>query len=247
MLSSKSLNKTIPTPLYYQLKTLILDEINNGNYPPGSSIPTEAELSEMFDISRTTVRQAITDLVKEGRLYRKKSKGTFVARPKVEWEMENRTPTFSEQVIASGRKPRIKVLSMEVTPIPKEMENADFSFDSDKVITLKRVRYGDDDPIVNQHTYISLEKAGFVLDVDFEKVRLMQALEKTEESKIVRVCRIAEATLANKEDIDLLNVNKGCAILKVTSYSLNSKDELVECTISRFRFDEGKMHVEFSL
>lgn len=81
MLEDKRLDKDVPIPLYFQLEKLILEEIDNGNYPVGSMIPTEMELSQMFGISRTTVRQAISDLVREEHLYRIKSKGTFVAHP----------------------------------------------------------------------------------------------------------------------------------------------------------------------
>ena len=81
--ASDKINRNIPIPLYFQLKTLILDEIKSGNYKVGSLIPTEKEFSDYFLISRTTVRQAITELVQEGWLYRVKSKGTFVAQPKI--------------------------------------------------------------------------------------------------------------------------------------------------------------------
>ena len=83
MLQDKQLNKNTPIPLYFQLKKLILDELDSGELPVGSMLPTENELIEMFGISRTTVRQAITELVQEGKLYRIKSKGTFVSKPKI--------------------------------------------------------------------------------------------------------------------------------------------------------------------
>ncbi len=84
MLTKESkIDKSIPIPLYFQLKTLIMDEIKNGTYKVGNPIPTEKELSETFQISRTTVQQAITELVQEGWLYRIKSKGTFVSQPKI--------------------------------------------------------------------------------------------------------------------------------------------------------------------
>lgn len=55
MLEERKLDKDVPIPLYFQLEKLILEEIENGSYPVGSTIPTEKELSEIFDISRTTV------------------------------------------------------------------------------------------------------------------------------------------------------------------------------------------------
>ena len=70
-----SVDKDTPIPLYYQVKKIILDRILSNELSPGEAIPTEKSFCGMYDISRTTVRQAITELVNEGYLYRVKSKG----------------------------------------------------------------------------------------------------------------------------------------------------------------------------
>ena len=67
------LDRSTPIPLYYQLKGFILQEIQNGTYPVGSCIPTEMEIRDRFNLSRTTIRQAISELVQEGRLERRTS------------------------------------------------------------------------------------------------------------------------------------------------------------------------------
>ena len=103
MLEDKRLDKDVPIPLYFQLEKLILEEIDNGNYPVGSMIPTEMELSQMFGISRTTVRQAISDLVREEHLYRIKSKGTFVAHPKLVQGFIQSIQSFDDDVRSTGR------------------------------------------------------------------------------------------------------------------------------------------------
>ena len=98
-LENKQLDKTVPVPLYFQLKALILEEIRSGKYETDSLIPTEKELSEQFDISRTTVRQAVTELVQEGWLYRVKSKGTFIAPKKMTQDFLQKLETFADQTI----------------------------------------------------------------------------------------------------------------------------------------------------
>ncbi len=65
-------------PLYYQLKEYIIKKIDDGDYPPGEKIPSELDLCNKLGISRPTVRQAIAELVAEGRLNIVKGKGTFV-------------------------------------------------------------------------------------------------------------------------------------------------------------------------
>jgi len=73
------IDKDMPIPIYYQLKEYIKKKIESGEFKPGDRIPTEQELCEMFDISRTPVRQALTELAYEGILYRRPGRGTFVS------------------------------------------------------------------------------------------------------------------------------------------------------------------------
>ena len=63
--SNQIIDKSTPIPMYFQLKQIILDRITAGELKPGDMIPTELEFIELFDVSRTTVRQAIIELVKE--------------------------------------------------------------------------------------------------------------------------------------------------------------------------------------
>lgn len=71
-------------PLYEQLKDVILVMIKSGELKPGSIVPGERALAEMYEISRATVRQTIGELVNEGVLFRQHGKGTFVANRKIE-------------------------------------------------------------------------------------------------------------------------------------------------------------------
>lgn len=73
------LDKRSTQPLYAQLKELLSDRIRKGDYAPGEKIPSELTLCEELDLSRPTIRQAISELVTEGMLVIVKGKGTFVA------------------------------------------------------------------------------------------------------------------------------------------------------------------------
>ena len=64
--TKEELNRDTPMPLYYQLRSLILKKIQNGDFAEGEAIPTEAELQETFGVSRSTIRQAISELVRDG-------------------------------------------------------------------------------------------------------------------------------------------------------------------------------------
>ena len=75
-----AVNRDSPIPLYYQIKLHFKQQMEAGRLRPGDRLPTEMELCEQFDISRTPVRQALTDLAREGYLYRRAGLGTFVAQ-----------------------------------------------------------------------------------------------------------------------------------------------------------------------
>jgi ABC-type glycerol-3-phosphate transport system substrate-binding protein len=76
--ASYEINRQSPLPIYHQLKEIIKAKIERGEFEPGSRIPTEYELCNRYGISRTPVRQALTELVNEGLLLRLQGRGTFI-------------------------------------------------------------------------------------------------------------------------------------------------------------------------
>ncbi|MEZ5090386.1 MAG: GntR family transcriptional regulator [Micropruina sp.] len=95
-------------PKYYQIKGEILALIDD--LPTGSAVPTERELATRFDTSRTTVRQAIAELVVDGKLVRTQGSGTFVAQPKM---MRVRPlSSFSQDLAMDGWRPGSQVLDI---------------------------------------------------------------------------------------------------------------------------------------
>ena len=72
------LNPQSPVPLYHQLAEILMSRIRSGEYAPGSKVPSENRLSEIYGIGRPTARQAIEMLVRKRLLVRKRGSGTFV-------------------------------------------------------------------------------------------------------------------------------------------------------------------------
>ena len=113
-LLDKTLDKNVPIPLYFQLKSLILNEIKSGAIPSGDTIPTENQLAEHFQISRSTVRQAISELTSEGWLIRRASKGTFVKEPRQHEHFIRSFEPFYQQVERQNRTPSTELLGLTV-------------------------------------------------------------------------------------------------------------------------------------
>ena len=246
MLQEKTLNKNIPIPLYFQLETLILEEIENGTYPVGSMIPTEKELSQMFDISRTTVRQAIGDLVQKERLHRTKSKGTFVAHPKTSQQFMHTILSYDDDVRAAGRNPSTEVLKLSVVELSQEIASAMEMPVGTKAIYLYRKRMVDDEPFVRVETYLPYDKCSFLLDHDFTKESMYEVLNHHKQTHVVRIVRTCEIRSANTEDIKILGLKRGRPIHYFISMGYNSSGQLIEYSLARYRGDSSKFRVVIS-
>ncbi len=242
-LENKELDKHVPIPLYFQLKELIVEEIKSGLYPVDSLIPTEKELSEQFDISRTTVRQAITELVQEGWLYRVKSKGTFIARQKIKQDFLQRLETFREQMKRIGLEPSTEVLDFKVAKASYEVAENLRIEEGEQVIYLFRRRFGDGEPVVTVETYLPYDKCAFIKDQDFEKVSLYDVLSAREETRIFSAKRLVEAVEANNSDVQYLHVRKGSPIQLVHTVSVNKADTALEYSIARYRGDASSFQL----
>ena len=238
------IDKSTPIPLYYQLKNLILDEIKAGNYKPDDLIPTENEISEMFGISRTTVRQAILELVSEGWLYRIKSKGTFVSRPKIQQDFIKKLESFNDQITRSGMVPSTEVLELSV--VPAEGYHAQYLGinEGDKVIRLFRKRCADGKPIVTIKTFLSYDTCAFVMTGhDLEKESLYSILRTFPETTVVKIDRTIEAIEASKEDAKLLDYKEGRAIHFFKSVGYNSDGKPIELSYAHYRGDQNSFEV----
>ena len=79
---AENLSPVSPVPLYTQIRELLRERILNGVYKSHAQMPSENEMVRTFGVSRITVRQALTDLQKEGLIFKIHGKGTFVSKPK---------------------------------------------------------------------------------------------------------------------------------------------------------------------
>ena len=243
-LLQNKLDKKVPVPLYFQLKGLILSEIKAGNYKSGDLIPTENELSEVFEISRTTVRQAITELVQEGWLYRVKSKGTYVSYPKLGQDFITKIEPFEDQIKRLGMQPSTEVLELKVRKATKDVaKNLEIQV-GDKVVYLLRRRFADAVPLVVLETYLPYEKCSFLMECDLVNDSMYKLLaEKGEEYHVTKVRRIVEVAEANAKDVIYLNMKKGKPIQFFESIGYNALDKPLECSYARYRGDRSHFEV----
>jgi GntR family transcriptional regulator len=160
-------------PLYFQLKEIFLDKIEKQELKEGDMIPSENELQQIYGVSRATVRKAIQLLASEGMMEKKKGKGTFVKRRKIEEQLPV-LKSFTEEM--SGRNASKKVITVEYTNAPPEISARLNLSPDESVFSLKRLMVVDGKPLGILHSYIP-EKYKLSLGEDYTK-SLYRMLEK---------------------------------------------------------------------
>lgn len=239
------IDKNTPIPLYFQLKQLILNEIKEGHYTRGSMIPTEEEISTAFHISRTTVRQAITELVKEGWLYRVKSKGTFVERPKINQDFIQKLESYNDQMKRLGMRPKTEVLDSCTVPAKAAVAAALGLHEGDMVLYIERKRYANDDPIVTVQTYLPLS-CQQLLEHDLSQESIYTILSASPKTEIRYVKRTIEAVEATEADAQKLDMKKGKPILLTHTIGYNCFNEPLEYSSARYCGNKTVMNVTVS-
>ena len=111
-----------PLPLYGQIRNALRARILDGSYAPGTQVPSESALGQLYSASRITVRQALSDLQKEGLIYKVHGKGSFVSRPKA-FQNVSTLQGFAEQMSTRGYEVLNQLLSLAHAPASQQVAN----------------------------------------------------------------------------------------------------------------------------
>ncbi|MBL8134026.1 MAG: GntR family transcriptional regulator, partial [Anaerolineae bacterium] len=164
-------------PYYVQVKDVIRNRTRDGVWLPGDQLPSEAELCEMFNVSRTVIRQALQDLTHEGLITRRKGKGSFVAERKIREQLVQKLTGFYQDMIEQGLRPVTQVLSQHVIPaVPEVAGHLGIQPDT-PVIEIVRLRSVDGVPNVLVTTYLPYSLCPQMVDDDLSNQSLYARLE----------------------------------------------------------------------
>lgn len=202
-----------PTPLYYQLELELLAKIREGEWGPGEPIPTETEICAAYGVSRTTVRQAMANLVRQGVVVRRAGKGSFVRKRRVVANMQR--GLLQRGLEAAGMEPHRRVLRFEVaTADPYVVEELGVHMDT-PILWVRRLLLGDTTPIAYADIYIPRQLGPNLTREDFEALNTYQALSST-------VLGLAwgwvtlESRLVTADEVDILEIPLGFPVLTTT-------------------------------
>jgi GntR family transcriptional regulator len=239
---STSTATTPGVPKYYRVKQEILRLIDGA--APGTYIPTERALAETYATSRSTVRQAIAELVAEGRLDRTQGSGTFVAPPKLTHVRQ--LTSFSEDAEAQGWTTTSDLLAVQQVSLAPEAAALLGVDAGNRAHRVERLRYLDGDPLVHEVALLPGRLPGLRRELD-RRGSLYVALREAYGISIAEVEDTVETALAGPESAALLGIETGTPLLVVQRVARDADGAAVELTRSEFRGDRfrfvARLHV----
>jgi GntR family transcriptional regulator len=156
------LERSNPLPLYHQLKEVLKQQIRAGHLAPHTALPSESELGAKYRVSRATVRQATTELVHEGLLYRQHGRGTFVCEPRVTLHTAGELMSFSNEIRHRGKQPGGILFVSELVRGSQRVREQLRLTDEEQVVRLERLRTADAIPVAYELNYLPHPQAARV-------------------------------------------------------------------------------------
>ena len=239
----KKIDRNSPVPLYYQLKQIILEKLDNGTWKPGDLVPSEQQLQETYGVSRITVRQAFTELTHEGRFERHRGQGTFVAnKPLVHNPMKR--ISITELMRQQEIEPEWQIRQRDfVTPLPNISEALGIRSNS-KVYFVDFLLSADEEPIGRHNTYLTkpiAESENVASLSDLELGEFFRALPNRDG---IEISRTIQAVPASRGEAKLLKVRAGSPILSIEVTYSNANGKPIGHLHANYRGDRFKFQLD---
>jgi GntR family transcriptional regulator len=220
-----------PVPFYQQLAGILRRDITSGRLGREQRLATEFELMDAYKVSRTTVRQTIALLQKEGLIAVHRGKGTFVAPRKIEPELSALTG-FVEDMQALGVSASARVLGLCNEKASARVAEALRVSPGDVVTRLTRIRLADDVPVSFEYSFLPLELGRRVAQENLEISPIFTLLEQKYGIPLGEASYRIEAMGASRVVADALGLARGAAVLAI---------ERTTCSVARAPVDFEQM------
>ncbi len=229
------MNRAQEQPLYVQLVNKLITYMEEKNY--GDRLPSERELCNIYNMSRTTVRQAMYELELGGYITKVHGKGTFVAKPVQEKNDLSHYYSFTAKTLEQNKVPRAEILEFHIEAANKSVLKGLELEEGERVIRFDRLRLADEIPMMLETTFIPKDISPDLTREMLMQTPLYEILEKKNNQYIVKVVEHLSAGNLSPKQAQALGLQAGLACLKITRYSYNAAGRVVELTHSFARAD----------
>jgi GntR family transcriptional regulator len=232
-----------PIPLHHQVFRDLKSALDAGEWRPGDRMPTERELATRYGCSLITVRHALGELVREGRIERTRGRGTFVLQPRIDRDIAG-AMSFSEEMQRRGLDPATKVVTARIEPAGEAVAGSLGIAADAPVVYLERVRLGSGEPLLLEQARLPAERFPGLLAFDFEHRSLYDILSERYGTRIVRAREAVEPVVLKRREAELLNLPTRSLALQIDGVAFAADGSAVESARSFVRGDRTRYYLE---
>lgn len=218
-------------PLHYQIADYLMYMLKKGELDRNKMLPTEEKLTEMFDVSRTTIRKALDHLLQKGYIQRKQGKGTFWTES-IGAIRKEKLSGINRQIFAVQEATTVKVLSRKQVKTDSEIE--EFFGNSNDVLAFKRVRYIGREPMSYTINFLPVEIGERISKKQLEHYTMLESLETVAKINLGTIHHEVEITRADSEISELLKVAALDPVLTIKTSVYATDNNPVEVVWTHF-------------
>ncbi len=228
--------------LYVQLVEKIRELIEK-ELKPHDLLPSERELSEIYSVSRTTVRSALQELENVGLIYKRQGKGTFVSSISENTLNLLGAYSFTEQMNSLGKVAKTTILEFEIIESNKYLSGKLGIHTGSKIFKIKRLRLADGKPMMLERTYLPFKRFESLTKKMLDKRPMYEVFLETYSEKIKYAEEEFYASIVSSKDTRFLEVFENSPVLNLVRKTFNIDNEVIEYTLSVARADHFRYKI----
>jgi GntR family transcriptional regulator len=218
--------RDLGSPLHHQVYLVLADGIATGRYASGEPLPTEEQLTQIFSVSRITVRRAMTSLQNDGLIERGAGRRTIV-RPQIGQPLRVPATSVIENIAAYGAETVATVLEFDYVPAPGFLRDRLWDARDSPVQRAVRVRRQDSDPVMYLTSYVPAALGRTFTAEELNRIPMLKLLGRAG-AHISAGEKIVSATLADPLVASRLEIKVGAPLLEMRSMMVDQDNRAVE-------------------
>jgi GntR family transcriptional regulator len=232
-----------PVPLHHQVYVDLKAALDSGEYAVGERLPPERELARLYGCSLITIRRALDELSREGRLGRQQGRGTFVLPPRLDRDI-GASMSFTEEMQRRGLDPETRLIAARPEAAGEIVAAALQLEPGSPTLYLERLRLAGGEPLLLEMVHLPAERFPGLLASDLEHDSLYDILTERYQAPILRVREALEPVLLPAREARLLGTSPRSLALLVEGVAFSRADLPVEFGRTYVRGDRTRYYVE---
>ena len=232
-----------PVPLHHQVYLDLRAALDAGEWRPGDLLPPERQLAARYGCSLITVRRALSELTREGRLERRRGHGTTVLRPRIERDFAG-TMSFAEEMQVRGLDPETRLIAARPESAGEAVASALAIEPGEPTLYVERLRVAGGEPLLLEQVHLPAERFPGLLASDLERGSLYDLLTLRYGTRLARAREALEPVLLRAREARLLDQPARTPALLIEGITFSADGTPVEFARSYVRGDRTRYYLE---